>query len=52
MLLESNLNLARVLATSGRYIESIDVLDEIDRSMISERLLKEYFLTIKSVILS
>ena len=47
MLLESNLNLARVLATSGRYIESIDVLDEIDRSMISERLLKDYFFNYK-----
>jgi len=47
MLLESNLNLARVLATSGRYIESIDVLDEIDRSIISERLLKDYFFNYK-----
>jgi DNA-binding CsgD family transcriptional regulator len=47
MLLESNLNLARVLATSGRYIESIDVLDEIDRSIIRERLLKDYFFNYK-----
>lgn len=47
MLLESNLNLARVLATSGRYIESIDVLDEIDRSILSERLLKDYFFNYK-----
>lgn len=47
MLLEYNLNLARVLATSGRYIESIDVLDEIDRSILSERLLKDYFFNYK-----
>ncbi|MFH4967229.1 DUF6377 domain-containing protein [Gaetbulibacter sp. M240] len=47
MLVESNLRLSRILATSGRYIESIDVLNGIDRASIPTRLFKEYFFNYK-----
>jgi len=47
MLLESNLKLAKILATSGRYIESIDILDGLDRHLIPNKLFKDYFFNYK-----
>ncbi|WP_282135616.1 DUF6377 domain-containing protein [Seonamhaeicola maritimus] len=47
LLVESHLRLSRILATSGRYIESIEILNGIDRITISDRLFKEYFFNYK-----
>ena len=47
MLIESNLKLSKILATSGRYIESIDILNEIDRVSIPQRLIWDYYFTYK-----
>ena len=40
---ESTLRLAKLLATSGRYDESINLLEEINSSNLSKELLNEYF---------
>jgi len=42
---ETMLKLAKLLATSGRYKESIDILNDINKSYLSDKLLVEYFLT-------
>ncbi|MDA9344168.1 DUF6377 domain-containing protein [Algibacter sp.] len=47
MLIESNLKLSKILATSGRYIESIDILNEIDRVSIPQRLIWDYYFNYK-----
>ncbi|WP_405608249.1 DUF6377 domain-containing protein [Polaribacter sp. Asnod1-A03] len=44
---ESKLKLAKLLATSGRYDESITLLEEIPSSSLSEELLTEYFIIYK-----
>ncbi|WP_321827498.1 DUF6377 domain-containing protein [Maribacter dokdonensis] len=40
---ESTLRLAKLLATSGRYDESINLLEEISTSNLSEDLITEYY---------
>ncbi|AJR04535.1 DUF6377 domain-containing protein [Siansivirga zeaxanthinifaciens] len=40
---ESQLKLAKLLATSGRYKEGIDVLNEIRRNELPEKLLEQYY---------
>ncbi|NJB82191.1 DNA-binding CsgD family transcriptional regulator/cell division protein FtsB [Wenyingzhuangia aestuarii] len=40
---ESSLKLAKLLAMSGRFKESIDILNEIHRTNIPKELLQEYF---------
>lgn len=42
---EATLKLAKLLATSGRYKESIDVLNDIDKSNLPEKILKDYYHT-------
>ena len=44
---ESTLRLARLLATSGRYDESIKLLEDINTSNLSEDLIREYYITYK-----
>lgn len=44
---ESTLRLAKLLATSGRYDESINLLEEISTSNLSEDLIREYFIIYK-----
>lgn len=44
---ESFLNLSKLLASSGRYKEAIDILNEIDRDNLSEKLIKNYYLNYK-----
>ncbi len=40
---ESNLKLARLLASSGRYLEAIDVLHDVNRKLLSDQLLIDYY---------
>lgn len=47
MLVESNLRLSKILATSGRYIESIEILNGINRKSIPDRLFKAYYFNYK-----
>ncbi|WP_052958614.1 DUF6377 domain-containing protein [Maribacter thermophilus] len=47
LLQESTLRLAKLLATSGRYDESINLLEEISTSNLSEDLIREYYLIYK-----
>ncbi len=44
---ESTLRLAKLLTTSGRYDESINLLEEISASNLSENLIKEYYIIYK-----
>ena len=44
---ESRLNLSKLLASSGRYKEAIDILNEIDRDNLSKKLIKNYYLNYK-----
>ncbi|SER05829.1 transcriptional regulator [Hyunsoonleella jejuensis] len=44
---ESKLKLSKLLVTSGRYKEAIDVLNEIQRSQLPENLLNLYYLNLK-----
>ena len=44
---ESTLRLAKLLATSGRYDESINLLEEISTSSLSEELIREYYIIYK-----
>ncbi|MCW3786672.1 DUF6377 domain-containing protein [Plebeiibacterium sediminum] len=40
---ESNLEMARLLASSGRYLEALDVLKLIDKSLLDKNLLIDYY---------
>lgn len=40
---ESNLKLAKILATSGRYTESLEILNRIDRGSMPSGLYKDYY---------
>lgn len=40
---QTRLHLSRILASSGRYKESVDVLEKLDKSKLSEDLVTEYF---------
>jgi hypothetical protein len=40
---EATLKLAKILATSGRYNESLDLVSDIHRSTIPQHLIKEYY---------
>ncbi|NRD18627.1 transcriptional regulator [Winogradskyella eckloniae] len=44
---ESTLRLAKLLATSGRYDESINLLEELDTSKLSVDLITDYFIIYK-----
>ena len=44
---ESTIRLAKLLATSGRYDESINLLEEIKSSNLSEDLIREYYIIYK-----
>lgn len=44
---ESSIRLAKLLATSGRYDESINLLEEISTSNLSEDLIREYYIIYK-----
>lgn len=44
---ESTLRLAKLLATSGRYDESIKLLEEINPSKLSQDLIREYYIIYK-----
>lgn len=44
---ESTLKLAKLLATSGRYDESIKLLEEINSSNLPEELIREYYIVYK-----
>ncbi len=44
---ESTLRLAKLLATSGRYDESIKLLEGISSSSLSKELIKEYYVIYK-----
>ncbi|GGZ87891.1 transcriptional regulator [Algibacter mikhailovii] len=44
---ESRLKLAKLLVTSGRYKEAIDVLNEIQRQELPEKLLNLYYFSFK-----
>ena len=44
---ESTLRLAKLLATSGRYDESIKLLEEINPSNLSQDLIREYYIIYK-----
>tara|TARA_R110002050_G_scaffold249661_4_gene387522 strand:- start:46262 stop:47638 length:1377 start_codon:yes stop_codon:yes gene_type:complete len=44
---ESTLRLAKLLATSGRYDESIKLLEEINPSNLSQELIREYYIIYK-----
>ncbi|WP_372757135.1 DUF6377 domain-containing protein [Mariniflexile sp.] len=44
---ESTLRLAKLLATSGRYDESIKLLEEINSSNLSQELIREYYIIYK-----
>jgi hypothetical protein len=46
---ESKLNLSKLLASSGRYEEAIDILDEIKRRSLSEKLLNNYYSNYKKI---
>ncbi|RXP46471.1 transcriptional regulator [Lutibacter sp. HS1-25] len=46
---ESKLNLSKLLASSGRYEEAIDILNEIERSSLSEKLLNNYYSNYKKI---
>ena len=46
---ESKLNLSKLLASSGRYEEAIDILNEIKRSTLSEKLLNNYYSNFKKI---
>ncbi|MDW5288904.1 DUF6377 domain-containing protein [Formosa sp. PL04] len=48
---ESLLNLAKLLASSGRDKEAIDILENINRTSISEKLLNNYYSNYKKVYL-
>lgn len=47
LLVVSNLRLAKILATSGRYIESIDILRGTERKLIPNKLYPDYYKTYK-----
>ncbi|ULC58010.1 DUF6377 domain-containing protein [Flaviramulus sp. BrNp1-15] len=44
---ESTLRLAKLLATSGRYDESINLLEEVVTSNLSQELIREYYIIYK-----
>ncbi|NRD23633.1 transcriptional regulator [Winogradskyella litoriviva] len=44
---ESTLRLAKLLATSGRYDESIKLLEEIKTSTLSQELIRDYYIIYK-----
>lgn len=48
---ESLLNLAKLLASSGRDKEAFDILNTIDRDLLSEKLLDNYYNNYKKVFL-
>jgi cell division protein FtsB len=48
---ESLLNLAKLLASSGRDKESVDILNEINRARLSNKLLNNYYSNYKKVYL-
>ncbi|GET21461.1 DUF6377 domain-containing protein [Prolixibacter denitrificans] len=43
MLNETRINLSGILASSGRYKEALDILHEVDRKHLSEKLLPNYY---------
>ncbi|GET28006.1 transcriptional regulator [Prolixibacter sp. SD074] len=43
MLNETHINLSGILASSGRYEEALDILHEVDRKHLSEKLLPNYY---------
>lgn len=46
---ESQLNLSKLLASSGRYEEAIDILNEIERASLSDKLLNSYYANYKKI---
>ncbi|SNR79621.1 transcriptional regulator [Lutibacter agarilyticus] len=48
---ETKLNLSKLLASSGRYTEAIDVLNQINREKLSDKLLNNYYSTYKKIYL-
>jgi hypothetical protein len=48
---ESELNLSKLLASSGRHEEAIDILNKIDRNSLSEKLLNIYYDNYKKIFL-
>ncbi|WP_025864198.1 DUF6377 domain-containing protein [Prolixibacter bellariivorans] len=43
MLNETRINLSGILASSGRYKEALDILHEVDRNHLPEKLLPDYY---------
>lgn len=43
MLNETRINLSGILASSGRYKEALDILNDVDRKHLSEKLLPHYY---------
>lgn len=48
---QSQLSLSKLLASSGRYTEAIDVLNQINREQLSDKLLNNYYSNYKKIFL-